>query len=921
MPSAKLDTSTRSVLADVIDQRDAVLVVDADAVIAQANAVAADAFGTSLVGTPLAEVLGDDAVTQAIAAARTDGVGTCGVLRQDAGITRHYLCRMIAKGDDVVVQCLDDTDERLHVNNLGDRLAAVNRSLASIEFDLDGHITDANTNFLSLLGYTREEVIGKHHRMFCTAALAESEGYAAFWERLRGGEFVAGRFLRIGRGGREVWIQASYNPTLDLDGNVVSIVKYAFDVTQDVTDNLDFRGKVNAINRSQAAIEFALDGTILTANENFLGLMGYTAEQVVGKHHRMFCTPEEAGSPAYRAFWQSLGNGEYVQGEFKRISAKGDEVWIQATYNPILDADGRPYKIVKYASDVTEEKLRTALFEGKVNAITRAQAVIEFALDGTILAANDNFQDLMGYTEAEMVGQHHKMFCDDATKSSESYRLFWESLGRGEFQAGEFKRVAADGSEHWIQATYNPIFDADGRPFRIVKYAMDITADKRRSAEFESKVNAIGRAQGVVEFDLRGHVVAINDNMLSLLDYREAEVVGQHHRMLCDTDYAASAAYAQFWDNLARGDFQSGEYKRFGRDGREVWIQATYNPILDADGRVTKVVKFAIDITADKVKSAEFEGRVNAIDKAQAIVEFDLEGNIITANDNFLRTMGFSMREVSEQHHSMFCSPDLVLSVEYRDFWHELRQGTFKSGRFHRIGKFGRDVWLQATYNPILNMKGEVERIVKIAHDITSVVTTEQKVSRVLEEVGGAIGHLKASFAEIAGQADTAVARTAEGAQETGAGIEFLGESMALIAKMEASSSKMQEIIGVIGEIARQTNLLAFNASIEAARAGEHGVGFSVVAGEVRKLAERSSDAASSIAELIEESLTNVTEGGAVSGQARTSFTAVLSTLADLDHAVQAIREAARSQDESARALDGLVEELSSTRDEVGVPA
>ncbi len=811
----------------------------------------------------------------------------------------------------------DGSSDPAHAVQLDDRLAALDRSVAVIEFTPVGVITAANDSFLTLMGYTREEVVGQHHRMFLRSAQAESEEYTAFWETLRAGQFVTDRFMRVARGGREVWIQASYNPTVDEDGVVTGVIKYAFDVTADVLTQVEQRGWVAAIDRSQAVVELDLDGTVLAANGNFLSLMGYRSADVVGKHHRMFVTPEEAATSGYRAFWAALAEGRFQAGEYKRIGADGRQVWIQATYNPILDADGRPTKVVKFASDVTEEKLRTTLQAGKVEAITRSQAVIEFDLDGMILDANDNFLALFGYERDAVVGKHHRMFAADGAELSEGYRQFWAALGSGEFQTGEYKRVGADGREVWIQATYNPILDADGRPYRVVKYALDITEERMRSAEFESKVAAIGRAQGVVEFDLNGHLLAANDNFLSLMDYRESEVLGKHHRIFCDEETAASAAYAQFWENLTRGDFQSGEFKRRTREGQEVWIQATYNPILDAAGRVTKIVKFAVDVTDTKVRAAEFEGRVTALDKAQAIVEFDLEGNILVANDNFLRAVGYSVREVTGQHHSMFCSPDLVMSNEYRDFWHELRQGSYRSGRFHRIGKFGRDVWLQATYNPVLNLRGEVERIVKIAHDITDVVRTEQTVARVMEEVGSTITTLQSTFAEVTQGAEIAADHTGSGSSVAVRGIEALSRSMELIERVESSSARMQEIIGTIGEIARQTNLLAFNASIEAARAGEHGVGFSVVAGEVRMLAERTSEAARAIADLIAASLEEVSRSSEVAQDAQHSFASVQSTLGEIDGAVRALRAAAQTQDDSARSVDSLLEEIVRTRETV----
>lgn len=233
---------------------------------------------------------------------------------------------------------------------------------------------------------------------------------------------------------------------------------------------------LQALGRSQAVIEFELDGTIITANENFLEVMGYSLDEIRGKHHSMFVERELAGSPEYRAFWEELGRGVFKSDQFKRVGKGGKEVWIQATYNPVLDGRGRPRKIVKIAADVTSQTLQDADYRGQLQAIGKSQAVIEFKLDGTIITANENFLNTVGYTLSEIQGKHHSMFADPDYARSAAYKAFWDELGRGEFKSGEFKRLGKGGREVWIQASYNPILDPNDRPFKVVKYATDTTA-------------------------------------------------------------------------------------------------------------------------------------------------------------------------------------------------------------------------------------------------------------------------------------------------------------------------------------------------------------------------------------------------------------------------------------------------------------
>ena len=239
--------------------------------------------------------------------------------------------------------------------------------------------------------------------------------------------------------------------------------------------NADYQGQLKAISRAQAVIEFNMDGTIITANENFLNTLGYDLDEIRGQHHRMFVDPNESQSAEYRDFWADMNRGIYKSGEFRRFAKGGKEVWIQASYNPILDTHGTPFKIVKYATDITEMVINRADFQGQLEAISKAQAVIEFDMDGTIRYANENFLHTLGYTINEIKGQHHRIFVDREYSQSNEYRDFWAVLNRGEYQNGEFKRYDKQGNEIWIQATYNPILDINGEPFKVVKYASDIT--------------------------------------------------------------------------------------------------------------------------------------------------------------------------------------------------------------------------------------------------------------------------------------------------------------------------------------------------------------------------------------------------------------------------------------------------------------
>jgi methyl-accepting chemotaxis protein len=633
----------------------------------------------------------------------------------------------------VIKFATDVTAAKLEAAENSGKMAAISKAQAAIEFNMDGTIITANDNFLITLGYTLNEIEGQHHSMFVETKYKKSSEYRQFWEKLNRGEFESAQYKRIGKGGKEVWIQASYNPIMDVNGTPFKVVKLATDVTSAKLEAAENSGKMAAISKAQAVIEFNMDGTIITANDNFLSTLGYTLDEIAGQHHSMFVDTEFKNSEDYKQFWKKLNQGEFESAEYKRIGKGGKEVWIQASYNPITDINGAPFKVVKFASDVTLEKLNTAENAGKMEAVNKAQAVIEFNMDGTIITANDNFLSTLGYTLTEIRGHHHSMFVEPDIKNSAEYRQFWVKLNRGEFESAEYKRIGKGGKEVWIQASYNPIMDVNGKPFKVVKFATDITAAKLEAAENSGKMAAISKAQAAIEFNMDGTIITANDNFLNTLGYTLNEIEGQHHSMFVETTFKNSAEYRQFWEKLNRGEFESAEYKRIGKGGKEVWIQASYNPIMDVNGSPFKVVKFATDITSAKLEAAENIGKMLAINKAQAVIEFNMDGTVITANDNFLNTLGYTLNEIRGKHHSMFVEPELKNSSEYQQFWEKLNRGEFESAEYKRIGKGGKEVWIQASYNPIMDVNGTPFKVVKFATDITGAKFAVNDISRIIQ--------------------------------------------------------------------------------------------------------------------------------------------------------------------------------------------
>lgn len=544
------------------------------------------------------------------------------------------------------------------------------------------------------------------------------------------------------------------------------------------------------------------------------------------------------------------------------------------------------------------------------NAINRVQAVIEFSLTGHVLSANDNFLRVLGYQVDEITGQHHRLFCTPEFARSADYREFWRQLADGDVVSGEFKRIAKDGREIWLQASYNPVFDEQGHVVKVVKFATDITAQKALSAAFASQVNAMDRVQAIIEFDVTGKILTANQNFLAATGYELAEVQGKHHRMFCDPAYVKTIAYRDFWHKLGRGEIDEGVYKRRDKDGKEIWLQASYNPVFDTEGRITKVMKFATDITAAKLQEADSAGKVAAIERAQAVIEFDLSGNVLTANSNFLSLLGYSLDEVRGQHHRVFCDADYVKTPEYCAFWAALGRGEFQSGRFLRRGKFGQDVWIRAIYNPIFAHDGSVCKIVKFATDVTNHVRREADLAEKAAAMSATVSELLASIRTIAESTHESSALAMQTQESAATGSAALGQLLEAMSGVQRSTEEIEEIVKVISELAGQTNLLAFNAAIEAARAGEQGVGFSVVAEEVRRLAEKSAQAARDINRLIKASVESATHGNDSSMRAADAFQLITAGVAKTTQSISAIDRATEEQSRSAERVAHLIQLL-----------
>ena len=569
-------------------------------------------------------------------------------------------------------------------------------------------------------------------------------------------------------------------------------------------------------------------------------------------------------------------------------SIKIGDLNFQLTLTPMFDQEQNNIGTMVEWIDQSEILIKSTM----LNALDKAQAVIEFTPDGIIQNANDNFLNTLGYSLNEIVGNHHKMFCDSEYVRSEEYTEFWRSLNTGKLHSGEFCRFNKMGREVWIQASYNPVFDDDGNVIRVVKFATDITASKLKSSNYEGQIKAINKAQAVIEFDLDGYILTANENFLNTVGYRLEEVQGKHHSMFVKDDYKRSTEYAQFWEQLRQGSMFNDEFERVGKEGKSVWIQASYNPIIDQNGRPYKVVKFALDITGRKQAISDIRHAMNELAQGNldCKIEHEFEDEFQDLGNSINRFIGDMRRIIGTINDVMsrLSNGDLTAVIE-DEF----------EGEFQVLGD---------AINQFVNqMSGTIGSIYEAVETITTASSeiatgnsdlssrTEQQASS-LEETASSMEELTGTVKLNAENAEQANALASQSCDIATKGGDLIRQVVDTMSSINASAQEISDIIGVIDGIAFQTNILALNAAVEAARAGEQGRGFAVVASEVRSLAQRSAEAAKEIKELISGSVSKIDGGNKLVNQSGDTMEEVVTSIKRVNDIMSEIAAASSEQ-------------------------
>ncbi len=460
-----------------------------------------------------------------------------------------------------------------------------------------------------------------------------------------------------------------------------------------------------------------------------------------------------------------------------------------------------------------------------------------------------------------------------------------------------------------------------------------------KGGDVAAVIEALNKSQAVIEFKLDGTIITANQNFLGALGYSLDEIKGRHHSMFVEPAYKESADYREFWAKLNRGEFQAAQYKRIGKGGKEIWIEASYNPILGKNGKPYKVVKFATDISKKMAEYADLLGKVEAISRSQAVIEFQLDGTIITANENFLSVMGYRLDEVKGKHHSMFAEPAFAASAEYREFWAKLNRGEFQAAQYKRIGKGGKEIWIEASYNPIMDQNGRPCKVVKFATDLTkrkeqnltlardfetgvkslvqvvansaeNMQQTAQSLAAAAEQTNQQSSTVAAASEELSASVSEIARQLTEATRVIGVAVDGARNSEKMVGDLVNSAEKIGNVTQMITDIAGQTNLLALNATIEAARAGEAGKGFAVVASEVKSLANQTAKAT----EEIEEQIRGIQSASQTTAGAIREIGEIISKINEISTSISsAVEEQSAATREVSQNINGVTQAAEET--------
>ncbi len=479
---------------------------------------------------------------------------------------------------------------------------------------------------------------------------------------------------------------------------------------------LEIDGLFGALNNSQGLAEYSAEGEVLDANPKLLEILGYTLEELKATSGLLL--------PRFdlQSFWAQLQKGKSQDAELVLETRDGHEIWIGVSYSPVMDHHGVFKKVLVLALDITEKKKKEKEIERlSLVADNTDNSVVITDPNGLIEYVNPGFVKLTGYTLEEVAGKKPGDVLQGPKTDPQTVKRISQKLKSRQPLYDEILNYSKAGESYWISLAINPVFK-DGKLQKFISIQANITETKEKALDYHYQLQAISRSNAVIEFDPKGHILTANDNFLKIFKYKKEEIIGKHHKIFVRPDVRESEDYKHFWSRLGNGEYINEEFQRIDRNGNEIWLQGVYNPIYNLHGQITKIVKFAFDITRERLlqietehQQAEIRSHLETIDKTIASIEFDIEGTISYVNEVYLNVSGYSKEELLGHNYKYLLAEGESDKPQTQMMWMSLKEGNYFTGQFKQKSKCGKSLWLRGAFNPILDEKGMPTKVMMFA--------------------------------------------------------------------------------------------------------------------------------------------------------------------------------------------------------------